>query len=246
MARISLEISYDGANFLGWQSQPHGRGVQDAVEAALRKIGEPSRITGAGRTDAGVHARRQVAHFDAVRDWEPRRLALALNAHLPTDVSVMDANIAADDFHARRSALWREYRYFIYNAPTCYPHVKPYVFWLKGSHYDWRLASGAARVLIGEHDFGAFCRTVDRPEDTVRTVRHASLHNRGRLVVFRIIANSYLTNMVRITIGNLLSVASGRRDDNWLRSLLESGRDRKDSAYTVPPCGLFLWKVTYK
>ena len=158
----------------------------------------------------------------------------------------MRADVETDDFHARRSALWREYRYFIHNAPTCYPHIKPYVLWLKGMHYDWRLASRASRVLIGKHDFGAFCRTADRPDDAVRTVRSVSLHSRGGLVVFRIIANSYLTNMVRIAVGNLLSVASGRRDENWLRSLLEVGRDRNDSSITVPPGGLFLWNVIYK
>ena len=229
---------------MGWQSQPHGRGVQDAIESALRSIGEPARLTGAGRTDAGVHALGQVAHFDAARDWEPRRLILALNAHLPSGISVMKAAVAGNDFHARKSAVSREYRYFIWNSPVCYPHIKPYVLWLTGSHYDWPKASRAARCLTGEHDFGAFCRSADRPEIAVRNVRYARLMKRGKLVIFRIVANSYITNMVRIAVGHLLSVAAGRHDENWLMALLENG-NRCDSSKTVAAAGLFLWKVTY-
>ena len=246
MPRIALEISYDGAGFLGWQSQPHERGVQDAVEAALRRVEEPSGVVGAGRTDAGVHALGQVAHFDAVKNWEPRRLILALNAHLPSGVSVMNAGVVNDDFHARRDAVLREYRYFIWNAPTCYPHIKPYALWLTGSHYNWKAGSDAARLLVGEHDFAAFCRSADKPENTIRRVKYARLFRRGKLVVFRIIADSYLTNMVRIAVGNLLAVASGRRDENWFLSLLDGTRDRRSSSETVSAHGLFLWKVTYK
>ena len=245
MPRISLVISYDGTEFLGWQSQPHRKSVQDAVEAALRAIGEPSRVVGAGRTDAGVHALGQVAHFDAAKNWEPSRLVLALNAYLPSGVSVMRAMAVNGNFHARRDAISREYRYFIWNSPTCYPYIKPYALWLTGSHYNWRAGADAARLLVGEHDFGAFCRRADKPDNTVRRVEHAKLFRRGKLVVFRIVADSYLTNMVRIAVGNLISVASGRRDKAWLGSLLGGAPDRKNSSETVPACGLFLWKVTY-
>ena len=245
MPRFSLEISYDGTNFLGWQSQPHGKGVQDAVEMALRSVGEPSRVVGAGRTDAGVHALGQVAHFDAAKDWEARRLVLAVNAHLPTGVSVMRAAAVGGDFHARRSTILREYRYFIWNSPTCYPHIKPYALWLPGSHYDWPAAAAAARLLVGEHDFAAFCRSADKPADTVRRVKYARLKRRGRFIMFRIVADSYLTNMVRIAVGNLLSVASGRKDGDWFRHLLCGAVDRNDSTETAAARGLFLWKVTY-
>jgi tRNA pseudouridine38-40 synthase len=244
MARIALEVSYDGSGFLGWQSQESGRGVQDSLEAALSSVGETSRVTCAGRTDAGVHARAQVAHFDAVKAWEPRRLKLALNAHLPQSVSVMRAARTEGNFHARKSAEWREYRYFIWNSPTCYPHIKPYVLWLSGSHYDWNLARDAASSFVGRHDFRAFCRKGDLPGNTVRDVRNARLIRRGRLVMFRIVAGSYLTNMVRIAVGCLLEVAAGRKDKSWLQGLLESsGRDV--SARTVGAGGLFLWKVDY-
>ena len=244
MPRIALLISYDGAPFLGWQSQPGGGGVQDAVESALAKIGEKTRITGAGRTDAGVHAKGQVAHFDAGREWEPRRLALAVNAHLPETVSVMKACVVEDGFDARRSALSREYRYFIWNAGTCYPHIKPYVYWLHGTHYDWNAAAAAAALMEGRHDFGAFCRAADRPDNTVRTVIRARITRRGSLVTFKITADAYLTNMVRIAAGNLLSVAGHKRGADWFESLLDGG-ERSESRRTLPASGLFLWRVIY-
>ncbi|MDR2779939.1 MAG: tRNA pseudouridine(38-40) synthase TruA [Synergistaceae bacterium] len=245
MARIALELSYDGGAFLGWQSQTGGRGVQDALEAALAAVGETARAAGAGRTDAGVHARGQVAHFDATKTWEPRKLKLALNAHLPPSVSVMRAALAEENFHARRSALWREYRYFIWNAPVCYPYMKPYILWLRGSHYDWGLASEAAPSFVGEHDFRAFCREGDRPADTVRHVRYARLTRRGQLILFRIVAGSYLTNMVRIAVGCLLEVAARRKDKSWLAGLLRDASERGTTTKTAAARGLFLWKVEY-
>ncbi|MDR0652580.1 MAG: tRNA pseudouridine(38-40) synthase TruA [Synergistaceae bacterium] len=244
MPRFALLISYDGGPFSGWQTQPGGGGVQDAVESALSQLGEKARITGAGRTDAGVHARGQVAHFDARREWEPRRLVFAVNAHLPESVSVMKAYVVKDGFDARKSAISREYRYFAWNADTCYPHIRPYVYWLHGTHYDWTAAAGAARLMEGRHDFGAFCRTADRPDNTVRTVKRARITRRGSLVTFKITADAYLTNMVRITAGNLLSVAEGKRDADWFASLLHGG-NRSESSRTLPASGLFLWRVSY-
>jgi tRNA pseudouridine38-40 synthase len=240
---MALLISYDGASFSGWQSQPGEGGVQDAVELALSKIGEKTRITGAGRTDAGVHARGQVAHFDASGNWEPRRLVFAINAHLPASVSVMKARVAPG-FDARRSALSREYRYFIWNSGTCYPHIKPYVYWLRGTRYDWKAAAETASLMEGRHDFGAFCRTADRPDNTVRTVKRARMTRRGDLITFKITADAYLANMVRIAAGNLLSVAEHKRDAGWFGSLL-SGGERRESDRTLPASGLFLWRVTY-
>jgi tRNA pseudouridine38-40 synthase len=241
---MALLISYNGAAFSGWQSQPGDAGVQDAVEAALSKIGEKVRITGAGRTDAGVHARGQVAHFDALREWEPRRLVLAINAHLPESVSVMKARAVSDGVDARRSALSREYRYFIWNASTCYPHIRPYVYWLLGTHSEWSAAAGAVSLMEGRHDFGAFCRAADRPDNTVRNVKRARIVRRGNLVTFKITAESYLANMVRIAAGILLSVAEHKRDADWFESILNGG-DRSKSARTLPASGLFLWRVAY-
>ncbi len=246
MKKYALEIAYDGTQYRGWQSQPGGGTIQDALEGALRSLGEPGiRVDGAGRTDAGVHARAQTGSVSLSKDWEPRRLLLALNAKLPPTISVMRAAAAQDTFHARKSAVTREYRYFIWNAPTCFPHIRPYVFWLPGAHYDWTAARAAVPFLVGRHDFSAFCRKEDCPANSVRNVRYARLFRKGPLLVFRIVADAYLTNMIRIAVGNLLAVAAGRRQADWFRSLLESPSDRTASGQTAPPCGLFFWRVEY-
>lgn len=245
MPRYAIEIAYDGASFKGWQAQPGERSVQEAVERALVELGCGARIHGAGRTDAGVHARAQVAHFDHAKCWEPRRLTLALNACLPASVSVMRSAVVARDFDARRSAVAREYRYFIWNASTCYPHIRPYVLWLRGAHYDWARARAAARMLVGEHDFRAFCRLEDCPDATRRAITHSKIARRGSLIVYRVRANAFLTNMIRIAVGNILHIAEGKRDDAWLRALLSGVCDRRASAQTVSPDGLFFWRATY-
>lgn len=244
MNHYALEISYDGGRFRGWQSQPGGLGVQDAVEGALAGLGEGARVNAAGRTDAGVHARAQIAGVSLSRGWEPRRLALALNTKLPAGVAVMRAALVDGSFHARRSAVSREYRYFIWNAGACYPHIAPYVCPLHGS-FDWERASSAARLLEGRHDFRAFCRAGDCPENSVREVTRARLIRRGSLVVLRIEANAFLTNMIRIAAGNLVEIAKGRRDEAWLSGLLTGTRDRGASGRTLSPSGLFFWSAKY-
>jgi tRNA pseudouridine38-40 synthase len=246
-SHYALEISYDGGVFNGWQSQPNGGGVQDAVERALFKLGECSgqRVKGAGRTDSGVHAKAQVASVVLSKGWEPRRLKLALNARLPRDISVMRAAVVPTGFNARKDAISREYRYFIWNSSVCYPHLRPFVLHKPGNHYDWRRASIAARMMKGTHDFSAFCRKADCPESAVRTVIRSTMTMRGNLIVFRVEANAFLTNMVRIMAGNLLEIAKNRFDETWLKDLLSGRSDRTASAGTLPPSGLFLWQVKY-
>ncbi|MDR0648000.1 MAG: tRNA pseudouridine(38-40) synthase TruA [Synergistaceae bacterium] len=250
----ALEVSYDGGYFSGWQSQPDGSGVQDALERALYALGEsgdqgasrlPHRVDGAGRTDAGVHARAQIASVRLLKQWVPRRLVPALNARLPEAVSVMRAALAPPGFHARRSAVLREYRYFIWNSSVCYPHIRRYVLWQPGTSYDWKRAAHAAGAFVGRHDFRAFCRTRDVPGSTVRDVFRSSLHARGNLIVFRVMANAYLANMVRIMTGCLMEIARGRFDEARLSHLLSGGAVRAENAATPPPSGLFLWKVGY-
>jgi tRNA pseudouridine38-40 synthase len=250
----ALEVSYDGDSFAGWQSQPGGTGVQDALERALREIGESGVygaprglcvVNGAGRTDAGVHARAQAASVRLTKLWPPGRLVLALNAHLPDALSVTRAARVQPGFHARRSAISREYRYFIWNSSTCYPHIRRYVLWQPGTRYDWGRAAAAANAFIGRHDFSAFCRTCDVPESTERDVIRSSLHVRGNLIVFRVEANAFLTNMVRIMAGSLMEIAKGKFDEARLAYLLEGGASRSENAPTPSPSGLFLWKVTY-
>ena len=244
MNHYALEISYDGGAFGGWQSQSDGLGVQDAIERALAALGEGVRVNGAGRTDAGVHARAQVASLSLSKKWEPRRLVLALNTKLPHGVSVMRAAEVDESFHARRSAVSREYRYFIWNGSACYPYIVPYVCLLHG-RFDWARAVAAANLLEGRHDFRAFCRKGDCPESAVREVKRARLVRRGNLVIFKIEANAFLTNMIRIAVGNLIEIAKGRRDEAWLSGLLAGASDRTASGKTLSPSGLFFWRVKY-
>ena len=245
MKNYAIELSYDGGAFKGWQSQPQALGVQDAVESALLALDERSRVHGAGRTDAGVHARAQVANVFLKRDWNPRKLVLALNTKLPPSVSVMRAAAVPDDFHARFSAVSREYRFFIWNSSTCYPHIRPYVLWCPGGYYDWSIAARTAKLLEGEHDFRAFCRANDCPEKSVRKIKRARLTTKGDLVIFTVEANSFLTNMIRIMLGNLLEVARGARDESWFLSLLNPNSHRSMSAKTLLPTGLFFWRARY-
>lgn len=248
MRRYAAEVSYDGALFRGWQVQPGLHTVQGSLEAALEALnGTPVSVAGAGRTDMGVHARAQVCTFDLPKAWEPARLLLAINAHLPAGVSAMRVAPVPEDFHARFSAASREYVYFLWNASTIYPMLAPYVCWVKNSSaYEWSRAAEACRYLEGTHDFGAFCRAVDRPDDSVRTMFRVRLRQKGNLVWLRVLGNGFLTNMIRIMMGNLELVAKGVHDPDWIKTLLEEGTSRSEGGRTFPPEGLFLWKINYE
>ena len=245
MPRYVLELSYDGGDFLGWQTQPHGRTVQDVLNSAARELcNEFISTHAAGRTDRGVHARAQTVHFDTSKIWDPRRLVLALNSKLPASVSVMRAASAGEMFHARHSARLREYRYFIWNSNTCYPHIKKYVSWLPG-RYDWSLCKSLPGLIEGEHDFRAFCRTADCPENPVRTINKVQIKRLDKLLIIRIVGRGFLTNMVRIIAGDIAEVARGARDAEWFRNLIEKAEPRGSSAKTLGPEGLFFWKAYY-
>lgn len=248
MTRYVAEISYDGGRFFGWQLQPGLPTIQGALEDALSVLnGSCVAVAGAGRTDAGVHARGQVCSFDLHMRWEPRRLLLAINANLAKGISVMRlVEAPAEDFHARFDAGSREYIYFVWNAAVIYPALEPYVCWLKPDRYDWQRARQACAYLEGRHNFGAFCRHADRPEDPVRTIYRARLSKKGALVRLHLIGSGFLTNMVRIIMGNLELVARCAKEPEWIETLLSETGERSDGGKTFPPCGLFLWKINYQ
>lgn len=247
MTRYAAEVSYDGSKFSGWQVQPEQQTVQESIEKALSLLnGAHTPAAGAGRTDAGVHAKGQVCSFDMKKEWEPRRLLLAVNANLPEGVSFIRTAKVPQDFHARFSAVQREYRYFIWNSSSIYPHLKGRVCWLKAGGYDWKAAAEAASFLRGTHDFKNFCHLEGKEHSTVRTVSDIKLTRRGPLAVFRIMGDGFLHNMVRIIMGNLEEAALGRiRPEEMLR-LLGTDAARGDGGRTFPPEGLYLWKITYR
>ncbi|MBR4400225.1 MAG: tRNA pseudouridine(38-40) synthase TruA [Synergistes sp.] len=247
MTRYAAEVSYDGGKFFGWQVQPGLPTVQLALEEALSLInGARVPVSGAGRTDAGVHARAQVCSFDMSREWDPRRLVLAVNAHLPEGVGFMRAAAVPDDFHARFSAKEREYRYFIWNASTLPPHLRGRVFWLKQSRFDWSKAAEAALYLKGTHDFANFCRAEESVHDTVRTITRVRLFLKKPMIVFQIRGDGFLHNMVRITLGALELAAAGKIEPGGIPGLLDrSVYTRSECGRTYPACGLYLWKIFY-
>jgi tRNA pseudouridine38-40 synthase len=237
-------VEYDGTNFSGLQFQPHVRTVAGELERVLSALfAEPVKIGAAGRTDAGVHASGQVISFHAERVFPEGRLALALNGNLPRDVSVRAAGVVHDGFSARFDAEARTYEYRIINRPM------PSALDRRFAHHvhrqlDIGLAQRAAAGLVGEHDFVAFCAILPERGGTVRQI-HAIGFTRDRdRVVVRIMGSGFLHRMVRITVGTLIEIATGRRDPGDIPRILASN-DRKQAGYTAPPEGLCLVGVRY-
>jgi tRNA pseudouridine38-40 synthase len=243
--RHKFTISYDGTNYAGWQRQPNGTSIQEAIEGALNQIvGEEIRIFGSGRTDQGVHARGQVAHADVAPGMAPAELARALNAVLPDDIRIVRATHAAADFHARKSALEKEYRYCIWNDPVLPPFVRAYRAHLR-KPLDIDAMQKAARQLEGRHDFAAFTANPNRPvESTKRTLHELSVRRRGHDVVIVARGEGFLYKMVRSLAGFLIGVGEGRVSPSETRKVLAS-RKRTAGVPTAPPQGLFLWAVRY-
>ena len=242
----AAKISYIGKNYAGWQVQPDALSVQEVIEGVLEKLsGAPVRITGAGRTDKGVNALGQMASFELEKIFTPDKLRLAMNFYLPEDIRIMKIYITDSNFDARRSALSREYKYFIWHGSVCPPMLNNFVWWRKGIHdWDMNIARKACKLIEGRHNFRAFCRAGECPEDPFRTIDSVKLRNRGRLSIISVKAQSFLTNMVRIIVGNVNDVALGKKDISRLEGLL-SGGERIESAMTAPACGLWFWRANY-
>jgi tRNA pseudouridine38-40 synthase len=240
-----LTIEYDGTDFCGWQRQASAvRTVCGEVETALSGLfAERIAVTAAGRTDTGVHACGQVISFHSRRDFPEARLALALNARLPPDVSARDGARAPDGFSARHDALARVYDYLILNRamPSAPLRRTTHHVW---SRIDEERFARAAADLIGEHDFIAFCGVLPARGGTVRTVQSVRLDRAGELIRVRIAGAGFLHRMVRIAVGTLIEIADGRRPVDDIPRIL-AGRDRREAGYTAPAGGLTLAGVTY-
>ena len=245
MPRFKLTIEYDGAPFVGWQRQQNGVSVQETLEKAiLAMTGEQSVAYGAGRTDAGVHASGQVAHVDLQRDWTPFRLMEGLNAHLaPSPVAVLQAEGAADDFDARRSALGRVYVYRIVNrrAPLTFDRGRA---WKVRRRLDVEAMQEAARALVGRHDFTTFRDTQCQAKSPVRTLGRLDVWRDGEAIIFEVGALSFLHRQVRSMVGSLVDVGAGRWTAADLQAALEAA-DRARCGQVAPACGLYLARVEY-
>ena len=243
--RIKLVIEYDGTGYFGWQRQARGPSVQQTIEDALRGLtGEKNILHAAGRTDAGVHAMGQAAHFDTESRIPPEKFSFALNGILPADIRIKDSSLADESFHARFDAKQKHYRYVMHNAPQASAILRnqsmhvPY-------QMDLEKMRRAAAYLIGTHDFAAFAGSPCNVKTTVRTVYSIDITQSGSLVVIDVIGNGFLYNMVRIIAGTLLYAGIGKLLPEDIPAILES-KDRHRAGSTAKPQGLFLVEVRYK
>ncbi|MBQ4617925.1 MAG: tRNA pseudouridine(38-40) synthase TruA [Clostridia bacterium] len=245
MARIRLTLCYDGTAYHGWQVQPNAVTVQQVLQDAIERItGVRSGVTGCSRTDAGVHARMFCCAFDTASPLRGDKLCNALNAVLPRDVAVYEAEEVDEAFHPRYDAKGKRYVYHLHNGRHRDPFAEGYAW-----HVRWPLdeqaLDRAAKDLIGTHDFAAFCAAGSSVEDTVRTVSHAAVTREGDRVTFSVEADGFLYNMVRIMVGTLHDMAAGKLPYDAIPAILQSG-DRAAAGVTAPPHGLCLERVFYE
>lgn len=242
--RLALGIEYDGTHFCGWQSQPNGCGVQDALELAIQKIaGHVVRIYAAGRTDTGVHALSQVVHFDAQVARPISAWVRGVNAYLPSSVRVLWAKPVNDDFHARFSAIERHYQYVLSNTT-----VAPAINADKAGWYHLPLNVAAMSEAIahfcGEHDFSAFRASQCQAKSPVRHMHQASIASHGEWIIFHFSANAFLQHQVRNMVGALIYVGNGKNSPDYIKQLLLN-KNRTLSPPTFSPNGLYLTGVKY-
>ncbi len=243
--RYRIVVAYDGTSYVGWQAQPNGPSIQSAIEKALQEVtGEKTRVMGSGRTDSGVHAVGQAAHFDLSRRLPPGGLVKALNSHLRDDIRILKADMVRSDFDARRDAHGKEYRYFIWNAPIMPPQKRLYY-----AHAPQPLNMDAMRkaasMLVGKHDFSAFTANPGRVIDCkVREITELKIGRRGREIVIVARGGGFLYRMVRSIAGFLIRVGEGAIKPEDTMRILRSGV-RTALVPTAPARGLFLWKVWY-
>jgi tRNA pseudouridine38-40 synthase len=241
---VRLTIAYIGTRWAGWQRQENAPSVQQAVEDALGDlIGLPAALAGASRTDAGVHARAQEAHFDLLRDLPLRAVVHGLNHRLPQDIRIMAAHQMPEDFHSRFSAESKEYVYRLSRSQTLSPFVAPYVFQAPRRLDLDALAAAAAR-LEGEHDFTAFALAGGAHRQPRRTMRAAAWERDGDELRLRIRGDGFLRGMVRGLVGTLLEVGEGKRSVEQFAALL-AGKPRGEAGPTAPAKGLTLERVIY-
>lgn len=251
MRHLKLTIAYDGTGLVGWQRQASGVSVQGLLEAALAVLeGAPVVVSGAGRTDAGVHALGQVASIALGRAIAPRSLVKALNMHLPPAVRVLDAEEVGPDFHARFRATAKRYRYRIWNGTVLSPFERPYVWHVPWPPLDVPAMQAAASRLVGTHDFAAFQGAGTDVETSVRTLWSSEVVETepqpgARLVTYEVRGGGFLRHMVRAIAGTLVEVGRGFRTPESMDDVLAS-RSRGTAGRTAPPAGLFLVAVEYQ
>ncbi len=244
MARYAIKLSYDGTHFVGWQIQVFGRTVQGVLEDALAKLAKkPVGVMGSGRTDSGVHALEQVAHFDLEVNMTPQQIHLALRTFLPHDVGILDIVPVPEDFHARYDACQRDYQYHIAKERTPFNRLYRSTFARKKILPD--RIEACRPHLLGRHDFAAFCKPNPDIPNTVCDLKRLDFEPEEGGWVFYLSADRFLHNMVRRIVGCIIITTHRGLDPEIITKLLESGKSDQLLTPTAPPQGLYLSKVHY-
>ena len=245
MKRVKIVVAYDGTNYCGWQVQPNGLSVQEVLEKHLSDLlCEEIRITGASRTDAGVHALGNVAAFNTSARMAADRISFAMNTRLPADIRIQESAEVPMEFHPRFANTVKTYEYRIFNRKFPDPTKRLYSFFY---HYplDVEKMQRAASYLVGEHDFKSFCTAKPEVESTVRTIYSLDVFKEGEdMIVLRVRGNGFLYNMIRIIAGTLIRVGGGAYPPEHVKEILEA-KDRSLAGETARPEGLTLVEIEY-
>ena len=242
--KYAIGVEYCGANYCGWQRQPHCESVQQNVESALGFVGNhPLELVCAGRTDSGVHAIEQVAHFETSAERSERAWVLGSNCRLPPDIRVKWVLPVADDFHARFSARSRAYRYIILNSPVPSAIFHDRCSW-EFQPLDQAAMHDCSQILVGEHDFSSFRAAGCQSRSPNRNVHEISVTRQGELIFLDIRANAFLYHMVRNIAGSLVAVGKGEHDAAWFAGVFKAG-DRELAGKTAAASGLYFLQASY-
>lgn len=244
MKNLLVTVKYDGSAYHGWQVQKNALTVQQVFQDAVEKVFKKRLdVKGCSRTDSGVHANMYCLSFITDMDISDRGVVMALNTHLPDDIAVISCQQVNEDFHPRYSCKSKEYVYKLYNGEIRNPFYSKYAY-----HYRYNIdaeyLNRQAQAFVGTYDYSGFCSAGSDVEDTVRTVYSFSVWREGDMVYFKVEADGFLYNMVRIMVGTLLFIAQGKIGEGELLDIIKS-KDRKRAGKTAPPQGLYLNKVNY-
>lgn len=249
MKNLKFIIAYNGSAYNGYQSQPNGNTVQDVIERVLsRLLNQAVKINGCSRTDTGVHAKEfvfNVKYNEELSGIDTESIIKAMNGLLPRDIVILSCENAPDDFHARYDAKGKEYLYLIHSSKTRDVFSEGLAM-----HYPYKIdipeLEKAAKIIIGEHDFAAFCKAEAKEhlKSTVRTVYNIEIKEKGSFTEFYVSGSGFLHNMVRIIVGTLIYVNEGKRTLQDVEAAIATG-DREKAGKTLPPCGLYLNRVFY-